>query len=241
MNRTLAPAVLTALALSMVAVPPNTAMATTSVLYAWPAHGHSGDPVYLSGFGLPPHRQLTILMACPNWFAPHVWDYGNAQLQFGPTTDARGDFSGFLLKPFHLNVVQSSGCTIYTSDQQHTFGPDIPALYSIEPDTQLLGSCDTHICARAVARPTRVRAGLYETVNITGGPRGARCDVVVTVPGTRAVKRTVYLTWKVRPDKPDVRFQVEPAARAPARATIQVHCKLGPYQGMARTAFTVLR
>jgi hypothetical protein len=246
-NRTLSPAVLTVLAISILTAPKSTVMATNGVLgvlQAYPEHGHSGDAIFLSGYGLPTKKQLTILMACPNWFAPHVWDYGNAQLQIGPQTDAAGSFTRFPLRPFHLNVLPSEGCTIYTSDQEHTFGPDIPAQYSIEPDEQALNPCDVRICARAIARPTKVRAGLYETVTIYGGQArhvqaaGARADVVVNVPGMKPIKKTLYLGIF---GTHAFRFQVGQGVKALTRATIQVRCRLGPYQGVAHTDFMVMR
>jgi hypothetical protein len=225
------------LALSILLAPKTDVMAANSVLLAWPSEGHSGDPIYLSGMGLTPRSQLTILMACPSWYSPHVTDYGNEKLQIGPVTDGSGNFKAFRLEPFQLHVLSSSVCRIYSSDQNRPFGPDIPAFYDIQPTGQPLKPCSVRICARARARPNRVRAGFYETVNVLDGWPGARADVTVTIPGQKAIKLTNPLDIH---GQAHLRFPINTAPAASTKATIQVRCRLGPYLGQTKAEFLIL-
>jgi hypothetical protein len=77
-----------------------------------------------------------------------------------------------------------------------------------------------------------------EKVDVTGWG-GARTDVTISIPGQKDTK----LSTKMMDAVGNVHFKVRVgAATGPSsKATIRIRCRLGPFQGIATTAFLILR
>jgi hypothetical protein len=230
---------------SLVAVRQAPAHATVavSVLRATPYEGHAGDVIDLSGAGFQPHIHLYVMMACPNWYAPHVADYGNILMipgDQGPVTDANGEFAGYLFHALQLHhaVRGESGCEIYTSDGNEPFGPDVPAPYTVlSPSTHVSKPCVVHMCVSVRPSPRAVRAGLVETLALKGWP-GAQAQVSVSFPGNKPffqAGRT--LNWS---GEASIRFRVTATVGGLTRADVRVRAHLAHSDAQRKSEFVVV-
>lgn len=218
-----------------------------SALIAVPASGHPGDIIYLSGTGLRPHRRYYVLMACPSALSGDALQNGNVKFippLDGPETDAKGNFVRFEFRALMLRRVASSGCTIYTSDGNTPYGPDIPATYYIFPRGRRLPRCSRTICAGVTLAPRRARSGQSVTIRIgpsakkgyTSWP-GARATVTVNFRGVSAVRRTVTLNWA---GAGETTVRVPGGLSVPSEAQVQVGLRIGKYSGVLSDQLSVV-
>ena len=240
MRRRLALAALAALLAGTLAGGRGRAAGVVSVLRATPSQGHSGSLIDLSGYGLPPHTRLFIMMACPNWADPSVVRYQNLEIlppSQGPKTDADGQFSGFLMRAIRLHHFPSSGCEFYAAYDHVQYGPDIPATYTIVPSDRQLPRCSRSMCVKVRAAPRRVRTGLTEHISVRGWP-GARVNINLGYPGNAHVARVTHLDWKGR-----ATFNVPIHGNVSSQTSVRVtaRAQLGPQQGTDSTNFTIFR
>lgn len=217
------------------------ANAAVAVVRATPFQGHEGDPIDLSGSGLPPHRQINFLMACPSWHGDNVYDYKNFTLREGPITDGKGEFAGYLLSAIHLHHVSPPmGCQIYASvpAENVPFFPGItPATYEIRESSARLSRCSRALCLNKVtAAPQRVRAGYQERIWVKGWP-GATVDVTLSYP-THDVHHRHPLDWNGEYEFVDT---VPEQLSDQTRVKITVRAWLGRMEDTANTGFTVTR
>lgn len=229
---------------SVLAPPANRVIGGTAVtvIKAVPYEGHSGGLIDLSGSGFKPHRQLLIFMACPSWIDPTVYQYHNFVHIYGPTTDAQGEFAGFLFHaPVVSHVAPTIGCQIYVSvpaDNQLFAVGVVPATYYIKPAKYKLLPCERAMCVKKVAAaPTRVRAGLTERIRVEGWP-GARVDLVLSYANNREVHHTQHLDWRGSYTFTETVPQTSPGDTA---VKITVRARLGRMQDTKYGAFTVTR
>ncbi|MGH2444355.1 MAG: hypothetical protein ACRDFX_14470 [Chloroflexota bacterium] len=227
-------------ALAVVLLPASRApaLASNTVLRVFPQAGRNGDPFFVSGSGFLPFKRLILLVGCPRWDAPGALLLGNVQLLDGPTTNQFGDFAGWGISGFQLRGPQQSSCLIYARyPDAAPFASDFPAIYSIG-NAALIRHAHS-IRGTVVTRPSRVRAGLKETVRIENSWGGATAMVVLSY-GKHVVKQRLHLDYKGQGQK-TLTVPVDSSAASTARARIAVYFQQGPYRGRASASFTVSR
>jgi hypothetical protein len=211
-----------------------------SVLMVTPHEGHSGSLVDLSGYGLPAHRRLGVIMACPSFTDADAYDYQNIESIPGPMTDGRGQFAGFLFHAVKLHHVPQSGCQIYLSDPNDMVplaNDIIPTYYILAPGKRPAAACDRALCVSVQAHPVRVRTGLRERIAVKTWP-GATVSVRVSYPWGKqtAVKRRADPWGNVSLSQ---QIQRQVTSDTPVKVTASV--KLGPQHGASSVRFTITR
>jgi hypothetical protein len=220
---------------------------------ASPAEGHVGDAIWLSGSGLQPNAQYTLLMSCPNWYDPSVWADQNFQyISPGPTTDKNGRFVRFFLSAIQLHNKSGSLCHIYAQppppqpgqnlSPQLPFGPSLPAIYTIVPRSERLPLCDVQICGTVSTSPHPARAGLFATFLIkSGGWGGAWASVTIAfdVSGAKPIRWSGSLHWD---GTYPLSVRIPPQATHVTTASVSATFRLGRATGKARPiTFTVVK
>ena len=234
-------------ALLVPSVAPQRASAdAVSALFASPAQARVGDTIWLSGSGLAPSTRYFLFVACPTWFDPSVLpsdNYRHIDISQGPKTDANGQFVDYRLHVFALNHLQSSICTVYTSvGGLIGFGPDIPAQYSVVPQSQRLSRCSVQICGSVTMSTKTARSGQYEMFEINSGHwGGAHSDVTITfnLKGEKPIHWSGSTDWEGT-KRLWVRIPTQAAHIVTASISASFH--LGRATGKAQPlAFTVVR
>lgn len=217
------------------------AIAVNAVLYASPSQGHSSDVIYVSGTGFHPGHRPVLLMMCPGWWDRSSVSWNNySDEKEGPPADAQGEFKAFKFQVIALHHLSSSGCQIYDTNTPIRWGPDIPASYLILPPDQQPLSCERYICVNVRAQPTRVRAGLFENIDVKSNPPeqwgGAAATVTITYPHAQMQKPLVLGAGGTG----RLRIQIPIHVTQPVVARVKVHVRLGNYVGDRGTTFTVI-
>jgi hypothetical protein len=198
-GRRTARAITALISFSMIATGSVMARGSSSLsqLRVTPSAGHAGDNIDLSGSGFPAYTHLNILMACPNWQAENAVRLGNVVIISGPTTNGRGQFSGFLFRAIRLHGVPQSTCQIQASVGDNAFGVDIPAVYLIVPHGQplKLGRCQRQltVCGLQV-QPREVHSGYDEKISLRTWP-GALVSTTYTYPGKSQTVDYHHADW----------------------------------------------
>lgn len=174
-------------------------------------------------------------MGCPTWYAPEAHKYRNFIYQVGPVTNERGNFAGFKLQKFNLNVVPTATCRIYLRVSDREFGPDIPALYTVLPHDQRLQKCDITICAKVHVR--LVHSGAAEIIDITNGWGGAIAEITVSAPGVHLIER-LHLDWN---GAKHLRVPLAVHLVKPGTGRVHVRVRLGGAQGTSDAYVRVRR
>jgi hypothetical protein len=234
--------VLPALLVSIFIRPAPASSQGDGTLVASPSVGHSGDTIDVSGTGLPSHKHLFIMMACPDWLNHTAFQYGNIKIQQdGPTTDGHGQFTRFPFRVLTLQHFPQLACQIYTSDGLTSYGPTYPATFYILPRGQAPRSCDTRICLRVKATPARVRSGLAEHIRLQSYPHpwpGAKAVVTVSYPGAKPSSHTVTLNMR---GFGQLVLPVTTQSAQTVGARVRVRTQLGTHAGSGTGQFTIVR
>ncbi len=209
-----------------------------SQLHVTPAEGHAGNLIDLSGSGFPALTHLNILMACPSYQAENAVRLGNVVIMAGPTSNARGQFSGFLFRAIHLHGIPFSTCLIQASVGDNPFGVDVPAVYFIQQFGKALKltHCQQRLCVQQLrVQPHQVRSGYDETIRVRTWP-GATVTTTYTYPDNRQTVDyhragwTGAIRWTKRIAAPTATGAVEVRATA----------ALGPMTGVKTAKFTIV-
>ena len=142
----------------------------------YPAQGHPGDPIYVSGAHFRPHTQLIFFLACPRWDDPGVGPYHNDVYQVGPVTDATGGFLGFKLDSLVISGPSFPHiCTFYVNYVEQPFVADFTPTYNLVPPGQRLQTCQSYkkICVHVNEHTVTIKRRPYEQLQITNGWGGA--------------------------------------------------------------------
>lgn len=203
-----------------------------------PSEGHAGDLVDLSGSGFPPNARMSILMACPTWQAQNAVRLGNVVIMDGPTSNARGQFSGFLFRAIRLHGIPASTCQIEASVGDNPFEVDIPAVYLVAAPGQTLklSPCQRHLCVQHLqVQPHQVRSGYDETISLRTWP-GATVTTTFTYPDNR------HSVDYHRADWTGVVRWTKRIAGAAAAGAVQVRttAALGSMSGARTSKFTIV-
>ena len=223
---------------SLAPSPTRAANGTAETIQMVPQRGYSGGLIDLSGTGFKPYTQLILFMACPNYLDPSVYQDKNYVHRFGPTTDADGNFAGFLFRaPTLRHRSPPIGCQLYVIIPDEGPGFAAPtALYGILPRSVRLKTCQISMCTKVLATPKRVRAGLRERIKVHAWP-GARVDVTLSYP-KRDVHHVNHLDWQG-----NYALSVTVPGTVPDRTSVKVtvHAQLGKMQSTQRGNFLVMK
>lgn len=212
------------------------AQAAVPELVVRPAEGHSGDRIYVAGYGFPANRQLGIVMACPNFWDWSVHLYGNIEHYPGPRTNVQGEFTRFKIIALNLRHDLASGCTVWADNGPNPYGT-VPGVYTILRGDQRLAACDRRICGSVVARPTQIHAGFAEHVHLSAWP-GAMATVSVAYPGARSFQRQITLDVR---GSGGMRIPVRARVQQATKVQIRVGFRLGQAFGRATGQFVIVR
>jgi hypothetical protein len=209
-----------------------------SQLRVTPSEGHAGGLIDLSGSGFPARTHLNVLMACPSWQAENAVRLGNVVIMSGPTSNARGQFSGFLFRAIRLHGIPFSACQIQASVGDNPFGVDIPAVYFIQQSGKglNLNHCQQHLCVqRLQVQPHEVRSGYDETISLHTWP-GATVTTTYTYPGNRQTVDYHVADWTgaARWTKRIV------GQTATGAVEVRASAALGPMSGVKTAKFTIV-
>lgn len=218
--------------------------AGVAVLVAAPYEAHSGDPIYVSGSGLEPNHDETLIIACPNWAGAYANGGDNIAIVPGPRTDANGSFGPYKVNAIPLHGVSSSGCQIYADYRNNEYGPDIPATFTVLAHNQKLDRCAKVICTSIKVGPRPIRPGRRETIVVqpasghgAGIWPGALVDIAVNVRGMGTLHLHRKLDFQGRAT---MTIQLGTRIPHPSAGHVQASVHLGPYAGQTGTSFDLL-
>lgn len=204
---------------------PESVLGTGPRLLATPNSGHPRDTIYLSGSGFPAHARVTLLMTCSKLGE-------SIKVSAGPATDAHGQFVAYPLSAPRGAPSTSTPCTVEARSGRTV----TRTTYTLHSPRQALSHCVRTICLSIKAVLAADRSGAEGAIETRGWP-GARVDITVSVPGQKAARRTVRLSWS---GVASVRLWVASGLKKAVQARILARARLGAASGTGTGRFTVI-